>query len=343
MNTKVDLNASFFDPRVAEEPAEFVNQVHPAKFGGGAPEGGTRAKNPDPPFVPTPRAKGKRAGGAAPQPRSTTMANVGAQTIQHTAPSAGGNLAHDQSNLLAQKWDQLLEDTRLAAASKAAGDEVRVQHLLKVFRAGFEGVIDNTQDKHGSGVDDAQRIAEVWYKSRNANVVFNPKADNQKKLISEMRRMIICGGWTKGGPQEPVATVNNVMGAYKKMRATEGPRMIDAGNFLLAVARHISRSDTMPAHDDLMKHALKPVGSVATIEDVLDATRRTLIKLQSGKHSAGQCATVNVDHAVKALNKELKAIADAKRAAETAAVGATIAAEADKQNKQTGVAAPAAA
>jgi hypothetical protein len=98
---------------------------------------------------------------------------------------------------------------------------------------------------------------------------------------------------------------------------------------------------------DLHDLAMKKDPDAVTVEDVLHNMRATLGKLKTGKHKAGTCATANVETAWKALNRELKAIADAARVTDEDDVAAqatadiTAAAELQaKEEAKAGVAAP---
>lgn len=260
-----------------------------------------------------------------------------------TAPGAGGNLAHNPTN--DTRFHELLTTTRTLGATKGQGEDVQIRHLLSVTQAAFEGVIDNTENKHGLGVDDATMITEEYWKARNSNVTFNPKADNQRKTISCIRQCITLGGWSKGGPGEPIGMVNRAMTLYRNMRKTPdmAKRLMDAANYLIVVARRMKKSDQLLDDDELQALAFKKDPEVLTVEDVLDSTRAKLKKLYEGKHPAGTCASPNVEKAIKALNAELKGIADGKRNAVATQAGADIATEANAQARdeaKTGGAAP---
>jgi len=253
--------------------------------------------------------------------------NVGATGI---SPSAGGNLAHGSSN--DTRFQDLLALTEDLGKRQAQGEDVQIQHLLAVTQNAFEGVVDNTENKWGNGVDDATKITEAYWKARNANVVFNPKAANQRKTISCVRQVITLGGWSKGGPGEPIDMVNTAMTEYKRMRKdpSTAKRLKDAANFLIDIARKMKRSDTILELEDIRELTFKPTHDLPTVEDVLDNVRHTLKLLETGKHKAGTCNTSNVSAAIKAVNRELKDIADAKRTVQKEADIAEAAPEIEK-------------
>jgi hypothetical protein len=230
--------------------------------------------------------------------------------------STTGNLAHSPKN--DTRFDDLISLSEKLGERAGMGVDVQIQHLLAVTQSAFEAVIDNTKDKHGSGIDDATLIAEAYWKARNKNVIFDPKAGNQRKTISCIRQCVTMGGWSKGGPGEPIGMVNRAMTMYKNLRKVPGntKRLVDAAGYLISLARKLKRSDYILDDETLNDLAFKKDPEIATIEDILDKTRGTLKKLYDGKHVAGACATPNVEAAIKSINKELKAIAESKRTVE---------------------------
>ena len=319
-----DTLAPFYDPNYHVHGTEYVTETV------------TSFKDPDlsPPLVPSRR-----------QPRKAqTMA-----TATNVAPSAGGNLAHSATNdPVVEAFNKLIALTTQLGEAQGKGEDTQAQHLLAVTDAAFRGVVDNTVDKHGPGVDDATKITEAYWKARNKNVIFNPKAGNQRKTTSCVRQMIGLGGWTKGGPGEPIGMINRAMTQYKNLRKdpATSKRLMDAANYLIVIARRMKKSDQVLELDELQALAFKPDTSIPTVEDVLDGIRSTLKKLHDGKHRAGSCATTNIETAIRALNKELKGIADAKRSVQTeaehaAAAEITAAADTEARQEKAGVAAPA--
>lgn len=278
--------------------------------------------------------------------QQVTGKRKGTEMTTGISPSAGGNLAHTATN--DNRFEQLIELSTTLGVAAGQGEDVQIKHLLAVTQSAFEGVIDNTVDKHGTGLDDATKITEAYWKARNKNVVFNPKAGNQRKTISCIRQCITLGGWSKGGPGEPIGMINRAMTQYQSLRKnpTTAKKLIDAANYLILIARKMKRNDVILDLHDLGDLALKKDPDVATVEDVLDGMRRTLTKLKDGKHPAGGCGGTNVETAIKAINRELKAIADGKRTQDVAEAAADIVAAAEVQAKvedKAGVAAPVAA
>jgi hypothetical protein len=249
------------------------------------------------------------------------------------SPGAGGNLVHAPTN--DTRFADLVDNVEKLATVAGQGADVQVKYLLLITQAAFDGVVDNTINKHADSVDDATVLAEKYWKVRNKNVIFDAKAPNQRKTISTMRQCISLGGWTKGGPSEPISMVNRAMQSYRDMRKdpATAKRLIDAANYLITIARRMKKHDAVLDDEELREIAFKPDAEIATVEDVLDATRRTLTKLYQGKHRSGTCATPNIDAAIKKLNAELKSIADGKRNEVAHVAAADIVAAADAQAK----------
>ena len=250
-----------------------------------------------------------------------------------SSPSAGGNLAHAAKN--DTRFEQLTGTVEQLAAVAGQGADVQVKYLLLITQNAFEGVIDNTINKHGDNVDDATFLAEKYWKVRNKNVIFDPKAANQRKTVSCMRQCITLGGWSKGGPGEPIGMVNKAMTLYRDMRKdpATSKRLVDPANYLITIARRMKKLDAVLDEQELRELAFKNVPDQATVEDALDAMRKIATKLYQGKHPAGSCNTPNVDKIIKAASAELKAIADAKRNVVNQAAADAITQAADQQAK----------
>ena len=261
----------------------------------------------------------------------TTMTQPGA-SHSTSSPSAGGTLAHSPTN--DTRFADLVTQVEGLAAIAGQGEDVQVKYLLLITQSAFDGAIDNTINKHGDNVDDATVLAEKYWKVRNKNVIFNAKAPNQRKTISTMRQCITLGGWSKGGPGEPIGMVNRAMTMYRDLRKdpATAKRLVDAANYLITLARRMKKEDAVLDDEDLRELAFKPDHDVATVEEVLDAARKTLTKLYTGKHKSGVCASPNIDTAIKKLNAELKAIADSKRTAVNQVAGAAITQAANAQS-----------
>jgi hypothetical protein len=249
------------------------------------------------------------------------------------SPGAGGTLAHNPTN--DTRFADLVAQVEGLAAIAGQGEDVQVKYLLLITQSAFDGAIDNTINKHGDNIDDATVLAEKYWKVRNKNVIFDPKAGNQRKTISTMRQCITLGGWSKGGPGEPIGMVNTAMTLYRDLRKdpATAKRLVDAANYLITIARRMKKQDAILDEEELRELAFKPDSEQPTVEDVLAAMRSTATKLFRGKHRAGACATPNIDKVIMGLNAELKTIADGKRSTAAAVAAADITAAANAQEK----------
>lgn len=245
-----------------------------------------------------------------------------------------GNLSHSPVN--DTRYQDLIALTEELAAVAGQGADVQVKHLLAVTQSAFEGVVDNTKNKHGDGVDDATDLAERYWKIRNKNVIFNPKAPNQQKTISCIRQCITLGRWSKGDPDKLSHMISEAMTNYQRLREdpATSKRLIDAANYLIAIARRMKKSDYLLEDEELQSLAMKNDASIPTVEGVLDNYHKGLKKLYEGKHAAGSCNSPNIEKALMAINKELKSIAEEKRSATIFQLGEDITKEADRLAKE---------
>jgi len=200
-------------------------------------------------------------------------------------------------------------------AEAGKGTDTQIKFMLKVVEGGYHNAIDLKPNKHGRGVDDAEKLAEAYYKARTGANIFDAKADNQRKLVSCLRTGIKLGMWPKGGNGEPLATVNALMNIRQKLRQVpaEAKRLQDATNTLLKYAREQLRRDTLIDEEELRGFCFKPNGKEpATAEEVLENIRKQLDKLVKGNNHGVRDTSAEVIAARGELQKRLSAIAKAK-------------------------------
>ena len=214
------------------------------------------------------------------------------------------------------KFDDLLKIATELGAEAGKGKDTQIKFLLKAVEGGYFAAVDLDANKHGVDVDDATRLSEAYVKAQTGAVVFDSKAPNQRKLISCVRTCIRLGQWPKGGTGEPLATVNNLMTTRQKLRQNPqtAKKLDDAANTLLKYARQQLKRDSIIGQAELQSFCMKPQGSLASAEDILDSVRKTLIKLRDGKASSGTAKddSTHVVAAIGEINKRLKAIAAEK-------------------------------
>jgi len=219
------------------------------------------------------------------------------------AASPGHNAPPDTA------FERLREETRRLGSIEGKAEETLTTHFLQVIEAASDGNIDLQRNKHGDR-DDAAILAEDYATARNEEVVFSLKKPKHKVAAARTRLMIKFGGAKVG---DVVGFVHRAMDSFRKMRSIEGNRnkLKDPSNFMMGLARHTLANKQLPSMADVNKMARKAETEEPTVADVLDSIRKTLVSLRDGKHKAGSWATSNVDTALKALNRDLKAIADA--------------------------------
>jgi len=233
--------------------------------------------------------------------------------------------------------DTVLADADLFGALAAKSKDSQAQFAIKIFGAGYLGVIDNTLDKHGKGIDDAQVITARYVKARNAAVVFDAKAPNQRKTASCFRTMIKAALLSKFGSGEPLTAMNTLMNIRIKLRAD--PAVIklldDAFNTQMKFCRTLIKRDTLPSDQELRSMCLKTQHDTPTAEDVILGIRKRIANLEQGRHGP-QLANEETGIITAACTKILTDMAKARGAHIASAVPAK-----PKKAKPAPVAAPA--
>lgn len=201
------------------------------------------------------------------------------------------------------------------------GKDTQIKMLLQLVDGGYHNAIDLEDSKHGTDIDDATKLAEVYVKAQTGATVFDAKAANQRKLISCFRTSIKLGMYTKGGTGEPLGTVNELMTQRQKLRAdpTNAKKLDDAANTLLRYARAQIKRDNIIDHDELKSFCFKSVRSLATAEEIIAAQKKALINLKAGKAANGTALdnSPHITAAISALGTRLKEIAATRAAAES--------------------------
>ncbi len=196
------------------------------------------------------------------------------------------------------------------------GRDTQIKFMLKVLEGSYHGAIDLAGNKHGKEIDDATQLTATYVKARQGSVVFDAKADNQRKTISCIRTMIKFGQYTKGGNGEPLATTNSLMSMRQKLRQdpAQAKLLDDAANTVLKFARTQMKRDTMVEGDELKAFCFKPAKSDApNAEERVAATRKLLDKLIKGDLPDNvQDNSSDIVVARDALTRRLVSIAKAK-------------------------------
>jgi hypothetical protein len=216
----------------------------------------------------------------------------------------------------APTFADLLAKATTLGEEAGKGVDTQIKFMLSTVEGGYHNAIDLAPNKHGTGIDDATKLSEAYFKARSGAVVFDAKAPNQRKLISTVRTSIKLGAWPKGGNGEPLATVNNLMTLRQNLKKNpaKAKKLDDATNTLLKYARVQLKRDQLVPDTELEEFCLKKEADVATVEDILARTVKQLDKLIDGSaaHGTAQCNTANTTAARQFLRKELAAIATAR-------------------------------
>jgi hypothetical protein len=211
----------------------------------------------------------------------------------------------------------LCETAKTLGENSGNAADVQIKFLLKALDGAYHNAIDLTKNKHGTDVDDATKLAEIYFRARTGNVIFDSRAANQQKLASTLRTSIKLGGWTKGGNGEPIATVNHLMSKRQKLKQNPATakRLDDAANTFLRFARTQLKRDTLMAEDELEELCFKPEAELRTVEQIIESQVKALDKLIDGSAANGtaQCHTQNILDARQKLRDELASIAKEKR------------------------------
>ena len=216
-------------------------------------------------------------------------------------------------------FDDMLACATELGEQAGKGADTQIKFLLKDVEGGYHNALDLAKNKHGTDVDDAQKLAEAYFKARTGALVFDAKAANQQKLTSTVRTSIRLGCWPKGGNGEPIATVNNLMTIRQGLKKdpAQAKRLDDAANTLLKYARVQLKRDQLLGDDELRDLCFKREADPATVEEILERTAKQLDKLIDGSAANGtaQCASPNVKNARQSIRQELVSIAKARGAA----------------------------
>ena len=197
--------------------------------------------------------------------------------------------------------------------------------FLKIAQWSFAGHIDVDPNKHGNGVDDAQKLAGAYTMGQSAGTIFDAKGGSGRVVASKVRTIVRFGMFAKGGTGEPMATINNFMAkraAYRK-DATMCKKLDDPSNSLLRLARAQLKRDHIVPASEFDTFLLKPQSETKTEEDWLEGTRKAAINAKKGKGGLS-VDVATADRIIGQCTARLKAIAAARAPQGTQATPATV-------------------
>jgi len=233
------------------------------------------------------------------KPKEPQMADTA--TAAATAPQAGSNMT----------FEYLLEVAKESGQKEAQGADSLPQFFLDIAQGAFLGVIDVTANKHGAGVNDAAKLTQARTQARTGSTIFDRKALNVRVAVNRTNTMIKLGMWPKGGPGEPLSTLNKLLTNHRKAIQT-GKKVVDAANAMLNYARAQTKSDHILPDTELEKCFLKPDPTKPSEEDMLASLRKRLQAAKVGKGLDGTLEGDTADKMIGAITKRLKVIAAAK-------------------------------
>lgn len=236
-----------------------------------------------------------------------------------------GNLVHDTKN--DARYDDLLVKARELGMAAGKGKDTLVQFGILAVNAAYDGVLDLTKDKHGTGIDDACRAYAEYARALAVNTIFDAKSPSGKVQAAKLRTCIRLGSWTRGGPGEPIATMNKLLGIRDKLRKdpVQNKLLDDAYNTLLRFAR-FQMKQTGPISDEhlLRQFCLKPGAKARTLEEYLAGVCKSLDDLRAGRaaHNTLQHTSAAIVSALSNLRMEISDLRSTART-ETAAADDT--------------------
>src|SRR5215467_2606982 len=108
-------------------------------------------------------------------------------------------MARSRSNRLT--LDQLKTDVKKLGAEEGTGRDAQIKFHLRLVEASFQGAIDDTPDKHGDKVNDADLLVREYYTARagEEGLVWDPTAPHLRKARSVALRCIELGRYEATG------------------------------------------------------------------------------------------------------------------------------------------------
>lgn len=193
------------------------------------------------------------------------------------------------------------------------GKDVLIKFDLKIIEAAYAGTLSIDPNKHGVGIDDAQKLSEAYWRAQNGAVIFDAKADNQRKTISNTRKGIKFGSCPKWGVGEPMGRVNDLLNMRSKLKKA-GTKVDDAHNSLMRYATAQLKLDQLMSDDVLQTYCVKKESDPRSLEDFFESIRSTANKMKEGKLT--NCPDMDNSPEVQAIinscTKRLIAIAKAR-------------------------------
>lgn len=206
------------------------------------------------------------------------------------------------------RFDDLLGDVRKIGADIGNGRLGRLRIGLLLVNGAYNNVVDTTRNKHGDGIDDAVAVTMECVK---ADTQADPNNDSKSAGVqaSKFRACIKLGGWTRGGPGQPIDNVNKLLDRHAALKKS-GAKVRDAFEALLKYASVQIKLQAAMDEKDLEQFVLKSTKEPPTLEEYLEGVSKKLTDLVTGKAANGtlQDTSPAVQLAVEGLQGHIENI-----------------------------------
>ncbi len=195
------------------------------------------------------------------------------------------------------------------------GKDVQIQWALKLVEAAYLGALTLDPNRHGNGIDDATQQGEAYAKAQNAAVIFDKKANNQRKLISNTRKALKLGSMETLGSGEPLNNVIAFVNLHQKLNKTPGVKTNDIYNaFLMYATAQIASKTKLITGTALEQFCLKRETDPRTAQEVIEAIKGMAEKLTKGKvtNCPDSDTSNEVHNIISNCTQRLAALAKAK-------------------------------
>lgn len=208
------------------------------------------------------------------------------------------------------RFEDLLATARELGTLAGKGKDTLVQFGILAVNGAYDGFLDLTKDKHGAGVDDAAHAYREYSHAMAKGTIFDHKSPSGKVQSAKLRSCIRLGSWTRGGPGEPIATMNRLMGMRDKMRKdpVQVKTLDDAYNTLLRFARYQVKQNGAVDDENLLRiFCIKPPAEQTTLEEYLQGIVKKVDDLHAGRAMGGslQHTSVVIRNVISALKMEI--------------------------------------
>ena len=223
------------------------------------------------------------------------------------------------------RFDDLVGKMKELGEQAGKGRDTQIKFGLLVVNAAYDGTIDDVKNKHGKGVDDITKLCSEYARAQATHTMFDAKSASSRVQMAKANTCRKLGAWTRGGPGEPIATVDKLLAMRDTLRRNpdNAKKLDDAYNTLLRYARFQLKPanvSTLVTDEDLLRSfCFKPINDTKTHEEVLQGIIKTLEDVRAGRAASGtvQDGCVQVQDAVAGLKARLSELRNAATAAVT--------------------------